>query len=422
MKKFLFGTKKLVAVFLSVLMLATAFMPAVFAADSWIDESLLYTDRQITSDNMYKLVSGLTERHVVFNNAKNNNQIKGYVMEVDLNNPDISVLVGYNDGDMNGWKATTVRSQLETFESKKGVNVIGAVNGGPFNTSTGEPRGVLAMNGVVGHTGSSYPFFAILKDGTPVIRNYNGRTDDVKEAVAGMTILVTNGKAVDHSGDPAIHPRTAVGIREDNSLVFFVADGRQQPESCGMTYSELAATMLALGSYNAMALDGGGSSIMLTQREATNDVELRNTPSYAGIERPVASSLLICTSAKATGVFDHVAFSVDKIFCAPLTPASFSVSGVDANGFKTSIPAGGKLEVADSSLGSVTGTTFMPGVKTGITAINYILDGEVIASLPVEVSNKADNLLTSFFKEIFQMFMNIFNLMQTLFEKLGERI
>lgn len=421
MKKLLFGGKKLVAVFLSVLMLATALMPAVFAADSWIDESLLYTDRQITSDNTYGLVGGVTERHVTFNNAKKNNQIKGYIMEVDLNNPDISVIASYNDGDMDGWKATTVKSQSKVWESK-GYNVIGAVNGGPFNTSTGEPRGVLVMNGVVGHTGSSYPFFAILNDGRAVIRPHTGRTDDVKEAVAGMTILVTDGKAVDHSGDPAIHPRTAVGIKEDGSLVFFVADGRQQPESCGMTYSELAATMLALGSYNAMALDGGGSSIMLTQREATENLEVRSTPSYASIERPVATSLQICTKATPSDKFDHVAFSTDKIFCAPLTPTSFSVSGVDKNGFKTSIPAGGYLELADDSFGSISGTTFMPGVKTGKSTINYVIDGDVVATLPVEVSNEADNLITSFFKEIFQAFMNIFNLLQTLIEKLSEKL
>lgn len=421
MQKHLFTSKKLVAVFLSILMLTTALMPAVYAADSWIDESLLMADRQITSDNKYGVVGGVTERFVTLNNAKKNNQIKGYAMEVDLNNPEISVIAGYNNGNPNTWKASTVKSHTQHFESK-GVNVVGAVNGGPFNTSTGEPAGVFVMNGSVYHTGANYPFFAILKDGTPVIRTAGSRTDDVKEAVAGMTILVTNGNIVDHSADKATHPRTAVGIREDGSLVFFVADGRQQPESLGMTYSDLAHTMLALGSVNAMALDGGGSSIMLTQRDATNDLVVRNTPSYAGIERPVATSLLICTTAEPSDVFDHIAFSTDKIFCAPLTPTSFSVSGVDKNGFRTNIPEGGYLEVEDDSLGSISGSTFMPGVKTGKTVINYVLDGEVVASIPVEVSNEADNLITSFFKEIFQAFMNIFNLMQTLFEKLGERM
>lgn len=417
MKKILFGGKKLVAVFLSVLMLATALMPAVFAADSWIDEALLYTDRQITSENMYNLVGGVTERLVTFNNASKNNQIKGFVLEVDINDPDTSVIATYNDGDVDGWARTTVRSQAELYENKFGYNVVAAVNGGPYSTETGEPSGVLVMNGVVSHTGTNRPFFAILKDGTAVIRNYNGRTDDVKEAVAGMTILVTDGVCVNHT-DATLAPRTAVGIRADGSLVFFMADGRQQPESCGMAYAELAQTMIALGSVNAMALDGGGSTTVLTQREATDELVLRNKPSY-GVERVVGTSLLICSTAKPTSEFARVAFSVDKIFCAPLTPTSFSVTGVDENGFKTSIPAGGKLVLADDSFGSISGTTFMPGIKTGKTEINYVLDGEVVASIPVEVSNEADNLIQSFFKEIFQAFMNIFNLLQTLIEKLS---
>ena len=179
--------------------------------------------------------------------------------------------------------------------------------------------------------------------------------------------------------------------------------------------------MYALGSVNAMALDGGGSSIMLTQREATDDLVVRSTPSYASIERPVATSIQICTTAKPSGEFDHVAFSTDKIFCAPLTPTSFSVSGVDKNGFKTSIPEGGYLEVADDSFGSISGSTFMPSIKTGKTAINYVLNGEVVATIPVEISNEADNLIEMFFREMMQAFMNIFNLLQTLIEKLGEK-
>ena len=285
MKKVLFG-KKIVAVIMTVIMLATVLMTAVSAA--WIDESLLMKDRYLTSDNSYNLVGGVTERHVTLNNAKKNNQIKGYLMEVDINNPDLFVKVGYNDGDMDGWAATTVKSQSAVMESM-GYNVIGAVNGGPFNTSTGEPSGVLVMNGVQGHSGSKYPFFAILNDGTAVIRDYTGTTEDVKEAVAGMTILVKDGVIVDHTSDTETHPRTAVGIKADGSLVFFVADGRQKPESLGMTYTDLAHTMYALGSVNAMALDGGGSSIMLTQREGTNNIDVRNVPSYAGIERPVAT-------------------------------------------------------------------------------------------------------------------------------------
>lgn len=420
--KTIHNTKRFTAVLLSILVLFSAFMPCVSAEEgSWIDESKLFTDRQVTSTNTYKLVGGLTERHVVFNNAKKNNQIKGYVMEVDINNPEISVIAGYNDGTTDEWVMSTVKSQTQHAEAQ-GLNVVGAVNGSGFNTSTGEPSDVLVMNGSVKHYAGYQPFFAILNDGTAVIRPAGSRTDDVKEAVSGMALLVVNGNVVDHTADPALHPRTAVGIKADGSLVFFVADGRQKPASLGMTYTDLAHTMSALGCVDAMALDGGGSSIMLTQREGTDDLGVRNVPSYAGIERPVATSLMICTTAKPTNEYDHVAFSVDKIFVAPLTPASFSVIGVDKYGYEAGMPEDGYLELADSSLGSISGTTFMSGTKTGKTTINYIVDGEVAASLPVEVSNDADNLITAAIKKIMQAFANIFNLLQTFMEKMNERI
>lgn len=418
--RFTSKTTKTVSVLLCILMTMSVFAPCVGAEGTWIDESKLYTDRNITSSNMYHLVGGVTERLVVFNNAAKSNQIRGFVLEVDINDPNTFIKATYNDGDTDEWMRTTVRDQAEVMENKFGYNVVAAVNGGGYNTTTGEPVGSLVMNGVIFHDPQYRPFFAILKDGTPVIRPSGGTLDDVAEAVGGMEILVVNGQ-VTGVDDGSLAPRTAVGIRADGSLVFFMADGRQQPESCGMSYLELAQTMIALGSVNAMALDGGGSTTVLTQRESSDTLELRNKPSY-GMERTVATSLMICTTAEPTGEFDHVAFSTDKIFCAPNTPVSFEVYGADKYGFRTDMPEGGYLELEDSSLGRLSDETFFSGSKTGKTNINYILDGEVVASLEVEVSNEADDFITSVLKRIMQVFANFFNLIRTFFEKIGERV
>ena len=418
MRKVLFG-KKFIAVFMTVLMLASVLMPAASAAESWIDTTKLMADRFVTAENTYNIVKGVTERYVVFNNAEKTNQIRGFVVEADINNPDVSLIASYADGDTDEWVRTTVRSQAEAYEKRFGYNVVAAVNGSGYSTTTGEPAGLLIMDGTTYHAADYRPFFAILKDGTPAIRRSGDRTDDCQYALSGMEILVTNGNIVAGS-DGALHPRTAVGIRADGSLVFFAADGRQQPESCGMTYEDLAHTMIALGSVNAMALDGGGSTTVVTQREAGSKLEVRNKPSY-GFERNVGASLLICSTAKPTGIFDHVSFGTDKIFCAPLSIVTFSVKGVDENGFVTALPEGGKLELVDKSYGSLVGSTFTAGTKTGTTTINYVLNGEVVSSLTVEVSKDADDMFTAFFKKIYQAFMNIFNLMQTFIEKLNER-
>ena len=420
MKKLHSAAKKSLCIFMSVLMLAVTFVTLISAESGWLDESKLFTDRVVTDDSMYRLIGGVVERGVTFNNAAADNQIKGFVLEVDVNDPDTFVKATYNKGNPAEIARVTVRDQAHYFEQNNPqYNVVAAVNGGRYNTDTGAYYGALAMNGTVYNGAQGVPYFAILKDGTPDVRYAHESMDDVAEAVSGMVMLVDKGTIV-CADDGTLAPRTAVGIKADGSLVFFMCDGRQAPESCGMGYPELAQTMLALGAVDAMALDGGGSTTVLTERESNDDIVLRNKPSYT-VERTVATSLMICTTSEPTGEFDHVAFSVDKIFTAPGTPVSFEVFGADRYGYKTDLPAGGKLVVEDSSLGSITAGMFMPGTKTGKTNINYVIDGEVVASIPVEISKEADDLVTSFFKRIAQAFQNIINLIKTLFEKIEEQ-
>ena len=81
-------------------------------------------------------------------------------------------------------------------------------------------------------------------------------------------------------------PRTAVGVREDGTLVFVVVDGRQKGLSDGMTIKELAQKLLELGVKDAANLDGGASSEMIIEGEIVN------SPS-AGRERMVACGFII---------------------------------------------------------------------------------------------------------------------------------
>lgn len=80
-------------------------------------------------------------------------------------------------------------------------------------------------------------------------------------------------------------PRTAIGVRPDQSLVLFVADGRQE-RSYGLTLAELANMMREQGAIEAMNFDGGGSSTLFI------DGQVVNMPSDHA-ERPVASGLLL---------------------------------------------------------------------------------------------------------------------------------
>lgn len=81
-------------------------------------------------------------------------------------------------------------------------------------------------------------------------------------------------------------PRTAVGVIDDNHLVF-VVDGRSEGYSAGVTMTELAQIMVGLGATTAYNLDGGGSSTMYFNGG------LVNNPLGTGAERGTSDILYI---------------------------------------------------------------------------------------------------------------------------------
>ncbi len=93
------------------------------------------------------------------------------------------------------------------------------------------------------------------------------------------------------------HPRTAVGYSQNGEVLFLVVvDGRQPGYSVGMTLGELADFMRTRladfstvheNAYQALNLDGGGSTTMVVEDEVVN------SPSDQTGERPVANVLLV---------------------------------------------------------------------------------------------------------------------------------
>ncbi|MDD8026009.1 MAG: phosphodiester glycosidase family protein [Acidobacteriota bacterium] len=83
------------------------------------------------------------------------------------------------------------------------------------------------------------------------------------------------------------HPRTAIGVRADGTIVLAAIDGRQPGLSVGMTIPELAGLMADLGCVDALNLDGGGSTTMVVKGEVVN------SPSDSGGERAVSDALLV---------------------------------------------------------------------------------------------------------------------------------
>ncbi len=107
-------------------------------------------------------------------------------------------------------------------------------------------------------------------------------------AVGGSVQLLRGGARTTHQ-NTELHPRTAIGIDQDQRLLhLLVADGRTQA-SRGLTLVQLARLMRSLGDEDALNLDGGGSSTMVAGNSA-GVVGVRNRPSD-GRQRYVPNGL-----------------------------------------------------------------------------------------------------------------------------------
>jgi hypothetical protein len=94
-------------------------------------------------------------------------------------------------------------------------------------------------------------------------------------------------------------PRTSIGVSKDGRFVWLVVvDGRQAGVSEGASIEELKTLFLSLGAYDALNLDGGGSSTMVVAGPQAPRV--LSSPIHTGVpgrERPSANHLGVFAKA-----------------------------------------------------------------------------------------------------------------------------
>ncbi|MBR5260573.1 MAG: S-layer homology domain-containing protein, partial [Oscillospiraceae bacterium] len=114
-------------------------------------------------------------------------------------------------------------------------------------------------------------------------------------------ILALNGNInAPEKWDSAIlgqNPRTAVGIRDDGSMVFYTVDGRSKL-SAGATLMQLAEDMLDKGCTTVVNMDGGGSTTLALRNPQTGKHEVINSPSDGSARRCAGYILFVTESAE----------------------------------------------------------------------------------------------------------------------------
>jgi phosphodiester glycosidase len=195
---------------------------------------------------------------------------KVFAIRVSLKNPDVGIFSTPSNGSL---PYETTRQTTKDFVNNYGSGggtVKCAINSSYFDTSLSpntDMMGVYVANGTLLSTWNSgwLELFLLGTDKSVWTQYFQGNPDPVvyPNGMAGDVRMLING--VPNDGyKHELDPRTAIGVSADGKyLIMVVIDGRQPGWSDGAYWSELGQWCLDFGAWNAVNLDGGGSSQMV---------------------------------------------------------------------------------------------------------------------------------------------------------------
>ena len=368
-------------------------------------QNIYYTE---TTSEKTTLTSGVTLERLTAQSA-DDKQMVYYLATADVSNPYVNVYVNYKNNDpAQGWGMQRVRDQAYAAEARHSdpatenyipnYNVVVAVNGAGYNMTTGEPAGLLMMEGVEyqapdGQDDEGYGFFGILKDGSAIIASTEDYYDlkaqgQLMEGIDnfGYTLVKDGELAAEYwdTHTQARETRTAVGITRTGKVVFMVLEGRQEPRSCGGSFAEIAQIMLDAGCVDAINLDGGGSSTMLAQEPGQSDLELVNKPSD-GFERSVSSSMIIVSTMPSDETFDHAQLDSDVDYLTVGSTVQVSAAGVSTSGQEIDLPADVTWAVSNENVASVSAQGMVTGLANGQVEVRLMQGDKVVGSKTLSV-------------------------------------
>ena len=385
---------------------------AVFKPDS--AKEAISTQMYVVSQSTQSIAPGITGTDVYFNDASGDNQVAGYMTTMDLSSGSVKIKATYK-GFYNGtdsskwsiskWGMQTLTEQAAAYEAATGENVVAATNGDYFNMQTGQPLGVLIMNGVNCNPNktAAEPYFAILKDGTAVIRDKGTPVNDVAEAISSPAYLVKDGVNMISAAETDLIPGNSIGIDDRGNVITYIADGRQKPYSRGISRYELAEFWIAQGVKNVLYLDGGGSATCLAaEGNAKGALQLRNSPSD-GYERAVSSGLLIVsTAAPATGVFGGATVYTSSDSYPKGSVVEFGANCVDTAGYGIDVDCTWQLAAASAGMGTIDSKTgvFTSNGTAGKVTAELVYGGKAVAEKTVSITSSSDySAYTGFISE-----------------------
>ena len=266
------------------------FLASVFLSEEEITEivnanSLVTMDTEVDTDLIN--VDDTTKKELIEIYKVSGNNFEGTMMVI--NDPSkISLATTYPWSEYG--------KELDKLVTEN--NALAGINGGLYYSDAnkgGRPLGVTVSNGEIqdmslGATGLHLIGF----DEENILRiidisNMNRsaienliKTERIRDAVTfqeessdsnnHFVKLIINGEKRELNGmGSGANPRTAIGQREDGSVLLLVTDGRGKNGHLGATAADLIEIMSEYGAINAANIDGGSSSTMYYNGEYLMD-------------------------------------------------------------------------------------------------------------------------------------------------------
>ncbi len=181
-----------------------------------------------------------------------------------------------------------------------------------------------ANSAILHGVGTSADFIGAMAAGDEVTIQLRSTTNefpdhlDIDEAIGGSGHIILKDGEITNIGNPECHPRTFMGINKEKTKIYSViVDGRQSSISAGITLDDQGYVLKALGAWDGINLDGGGSSCMYINEE------IKNSPSD-GTERYVGNGVIFYSTAPVDDNFATLAFE-PRAYKVPITATFRSI-------------------------------------------------------------------------------------------------
>lgn len=273
---------------------AIGFLAELFLSEEEVDEI-------VSSGQMQEVEEGTVNDTSLIDTSSVSDEIeiveisgstyKGYLMIIhDPSRVFLGTVEEFGETD-----GLTVADMISYYEDDLGISIAGGVNAGNFVDEgsyayTAQPLG-LVLSSIGSYAGeiytyndySTYHVCGLTEDDVLVMGNLT--IDEIEEMNlrdciytthdTGPFLIMDGESLIDEVPDSATYgggknPRTAIGQREDGSILLLVVDGRQA-NSLGATFKDLCYIMQEYGAVNACAMDGGTSTQMVYDYEIINN-------------------------------------------------------------------------------------------------------------------------------------------------------